>query len=195
MKQKYRVTSSAGGKAFLLALGLWLCAAGQIRAAAPNASNDSVSTTEDNTLVTINALANDSITDPVTVTFNTNGTQGAVSHLGNGSFSYNPFSAYQRLKTGETASDTFTYTLTDTNNLSDTATVTITVQGINDAPSITGIITSPQVVNDNATVLPFSGASIVDPDLPVQSVTVLIVLDDFRPGTFTGSGVRSRRRC
>ena len=41
------------------------------------------------------------------------GTKGTVTDLGNGVFSYDPNGAFASLKAGATATDTFTYTVTD----------------------------------------------------------------------------------
>jgi VCBS repeat-containing protein len=59
-----------------------------------------------------------------------------------GTVNYDPTGAYQYLGiaangTEETATDTFTYTVTDKNGFTDTATVTVTIVGINDVPIIT----------------------------------------------------------
>ncbi len=61
---------------------------------------------------------------------------GIVSLGSNGSFTYDPGTNYDSLAAGITATDTFTYTVTD-GTLTDTATVTITVTGENDAPVAT----------------------------------------------------------
>ena len=50
--------------------------------------------------------------------------------------------AFQALAVGESASDSFTYTIGDGNGGSDDATVTITVTGVNDGPT---------AVNDSGT--------------------------------------------
>lgn len=52
----------------------------------------------------------------------------------NGTFDYDPNGSFEALGVGQSATDSFTYTATDTLNLSDTATATITVNGVNDAP-------------------------------------------------------------
>ncbi|WP_283103833.1 beta strand repeat-containing protein, partial [Shewanella gelidii] len=52
----------------------------------------------------------------------------------NGTYDYNPNNAFDSLSAGEVAQDTFTYTVTDVNGATDTATVTINIIGENDAP-------------------------------------------------------------
>ncbi|KZL18279.1 hypothetical protein PsWM33_04985 [Pseudovibrio sp. WM33] len=51
-----------------------------------------------------------------------------------GTFSYDPNGAFEHLAVGETATDTFTYTVTDSSGTSSTNTVTVTIDGANDAP-------------------------------------------------------------
>ncbi len=121
---------------------------------APVAVNDRYSTGEDTVLI-VNApgvISNDRDVDLPndTITVNssqTTSTLGAiVSVLPNGKFTYDSRNAaqLQRLVDGETASDTFTYTLRDAVGLtSNLATVTITVSGSND---------TPVAVNDNLSV-------------------------------------------
>ena len=70
------------------------------------------------------------------------GTKGKVTDLGNGVFSYNPNGAFASLKAGATATDTFTYTVTDGSNASSTATVRVTITGQNDAPSAANVVAS-----------------------------------------------------
>ncbi len=61
---------------------------------------------------------------------------GSAVTLIDGLVSYNPGNQFDHLQLGETATDTFTYTVDDGKGGSDTATVTITIHGENDAPRI-----------------------------------------------------------
>ncbi len=119
----------------------------------PVAVDDSATTDED-TPITGNVLSNDTDpdSDPLSVTeingVATNvGTQitlasGALLTLNaNGSYSYNPNAQFEALNNGDTATDSFTYTISDGVS-TDTATVTVTINGVNDAPV---------AVNDSAT--------------------------------------------
>jgi VCBS repeat-containing protein len=114
----------------------------------PTAVDDSGTTDEDTTLnvAAPGVLANDTDVDPgdtkTVVALNGTGTltqtlpSGAsVTVNANGSYSYNPQSAFQGLSTGQTASDSFTYTMQDGASAQDTATVNITINGISDAPT------------------------------------------------------------
>ena len=77
--------------------------------------------TDENTALSVAAnaglLANDSdadASDVLTVSgVNTAGTLGAVTWNANGSFTYNPNGRFESLAVGQTATDTFTYTVSD----------------------------------------------------------------------------------
>lgn len=56
----------------------------------------------------------------------------------NGTFSYDPNSLFDTLNTGETATDNFTYTISDGNGGTDIGTVRITINGLSDSDVITG---------------------------------------------------------
>ena len=81
--------------------------------------------------VTINVLANDS--DPqagVTlsvVAVNTTGTNGTVVLNANGTITYTPASSYSTLSAGTSATDQFTYTVSDGHGSTSTATVSVAV--------------------------------------------------------------------
>ena len=104
----------------------------------PIANNDPNSTTQEDGAVTIAVLVNDSDPDgdPLTVTgTNTAGTAGSVQINANGSVTYTPGQAFQSLGDGEIATDSFGYTIADGEGGSDSATVTVTILGRNDAPT------------------------------------------------------------
>ncbi len=85
-------------------------------------------------------LANDS--DPENDIFTITAVSGAstegatVTLNGDGTIGYDPTASatLDALAAGETAIDTFTYTISDGNGGTDTATVNVTVAGVNDAP-------------------------------------------------------------
>jgi hypothetical protein len=116
---------------------------------APVATNDSGTTDENTNLIVVpsGVLGNDTdvIGDPLTVTrvngFATNvGTEitlasGAkLTVNANGAYTYKPNGAFESLDTTESTTDSFTYQAFDGDVLSNTATVTITITGVNDAP-------------------------------------------------------------
>jgi len=105
---------------------------------APVAMDDSGTTDEDSSFTTVNVLANDTDVDAgdvLSVTnLDTTGTVGLVTDNGDGTFSYDPNGQFESLTVGETATDSFNYTVSDGNGGTDTATVTVTINGVNDAP-------------------------------------------------------------
>ena len=108
---------------------------------APVAGDDAYATGENTTLnvaANLGLLANDSdpdTSDVLTVSsLDTSGTLGTVTWNADGSFTYDPNGQFESLAAGETATDSFTYTVSDGNGGADTATVTITINGANDTP-------------------------------------------------------------
>ena len=94
----------------------------------PAAVNDAVTTAEDNAVI-IAVLANDSDPDgdALSVTGITQPAHGATVLNGNGTITYSPSANYN-------GADSFTYTISDGNGGTTTATVNITVTPVNDAP-------------------------------------------------------------
>ncbi|WP_189586356.1 DUF4347 domain-containing protein, partial [Litorimonas cladophorae] len=121
---------------------------------APIAQNDSFTTSEDGVLSVISLLTDngngaDSDADNDSLTISA--VEGVAANVGNqitlssgalltvnanGSFEYDPNGAFDYLDTGESAQETFTYSISDGNGGSDTATVTLTLTGTNDSPII-----------------------------------------------------------
>ena len=101
--------------------------------AAPVAEDVTATTPEGESLI-VAAEASDGDGDALTYAVDTSGTLGTVTNNGDGTFTYNPNGQFESLAVGETAQDTFTYTVSDGNGGIDTATVTVTVEGENDAP-------------------------------------------------------------
>ncbi|MEH2067655.1 MAG: Ig-like domain-containing protein [Nostoc sp.] len=112
----------------------------------PFAKND-IATTNENTVVKIKVLANDADAnnDSLTVT-KVNGNSviantpitlasGALLTLKpNGTFDYNPNAQFESLAMGASASDSFTYTISDGKGGTSTAKVNLTLTGVNDNP-------------------------------------------------------------
>ncbi|MEL6565490.1 MAG: Ig-like domain-containing protein, partial [Pseudomonadota bacterium] len=154
-------------------------------------------TTDADTMFTTGSvLLNDTdvdLNDVLSVTgIDTTGTIGTVTDNGDGTFDYDPNDLFEGLGVGETATDTFSYTISDGNGGSDTATVSITVNGVNDTPVAvadggTGFSTDEDAAFTTASVL----ANDTDPDtndlLTVLSIdttgTVGFVIDN-GDGTF-----------
>jgi VCBS repeat-containing protein len=75
------------------------------------------------------------LSDTFTFTTDVTGTAGLVTNNHDGTFTYDPNGKFEPLSVGDTATDTFKYTVTDTHGASSTATATVTIHGENDAPS------------------------------------------------------------
>ncbi len=107
---------------------------------APIAENDATSTAED-TPVTIAVLGNDSDAegDPRAITgLDDAGTLGRVTLNGDGTVTYDPDGQFDALADGETATDTFGYTISDGNGGTDVATVSVTINGVDDGGAGSG---------------------------------------------------------
>jgi VCBS repeat-containing protein len=76
---------------------------------------------------------------------------GVLVSLSGTTISYDPTVVFNYLAAGESATDTFTYTITDEFDATDTATVTLTVQGTNDAPTITSA--AAIIIDENTTAV------------------------------------------
>ncbi|MCH2062324.1 MAG: Ig-like domain-containing protein, partial [Roseibacillus sp.] len=101
------------------------------------ATNEDTGATEADLTSGANLLANDSGSSLSITSHDSSSTNGAsVTVTATGTFSYDPTgsAALQALDTGDQLDDTFTYTVTDIFNQQTTATVTVTVDGVNDAP-------------------------------------------------------------
>jgi len=130
----------------------------------PVAVNNSVSVNEDTTSANIPIFANDTGIDdgPFTVTFSTP-TNGTVSYSNNGT----PSNLLDDVVTYRGAanfagSDSFTYTVTDTNGEFATATVLVTVNAVADAPNLTVPVTLGG--DENAPIPMGITSSLVDGD-------------------------------
>jgi VCBS repeat-containing protein len=181
---------------------------------APNATNNTGSVTEDGpttdsgNLLTDNdgaGLDSDPDGDALSVTVVDgvavpgagsvviNGQYGQLTIAADGSYTYtltNNLAAVQSLAAGESLVDDFGYTLSDGEGGSDTATLTITINGRNDAPTTTGnlpprasvdsqTITPVPVAGaftdiDNGAVLTFSTGGTLPPGLVMDPQTGLI---------------------
>ena len=98
----------------------------------PTANDDSATAQEDVPIITIDVLKND--TDPdndkLVVVKASQGRNGSVTINTNSTLTYAPNMNFS-------GNDTFTYTLSDGKDGTDTAKVNVTINAVNDAPSIT----------------------------------------------------------
>ncbi len=140
---------------------------------APVATNDSFSTNED-TATTINVLGNDSDPDGDTLTVIklSDPSHGTVTLNANGTFTYTPADNYN-------GSDSFTYKVNDGTVDSNVATVTITVNAINDAPLANG--QSMSTDEDTA-----KGMTLTASDVDSSGLTYIVVSSPAH-GTLSGT--------
>jgi VCBS repeat-containing protein len=173
----------------------------------PVAQNDAVTTNED-TVLNGNVLANngsgvdsDVDGDTLTITQVLNsaanvGTQitlasGALLTVNaDGTFNYNPNGKFEVLKVGETATENFTYTVSDGNGGTDTATVTITINGVNDPPTLAQEIPDQTAIETTAFTyqIPANTFADVDDNILAYSISNLPDGLTFNPATRTIGG-------
>jgi len=118
----------------------------------PEATADFATVLEGGT-VDIDVLANDTDIegDVVSVaSYDISNTTGVIVDNGNGNFNYTP---YQTLAAGETGSDSFVYTISDGNGGTSTATVNITINGVNDAPDALSVDSNQLAENEDGALV------------------------------------------
>jgi VCBS repeat-containing protein len=92
------------------------------------------------------------------------GSGAKVTLNADGSFSYNPNGAFDVLGAGQTATDSFTYTVNDGTVDGNTVTVTLTITGVNDKP--TGGVDTASTPEDNSVAINvLANDSDIDDDL------------------------------
>ncbi len=163
----------------------------QVTNKAPTAYDDSgvgFATDEDSLLTTIDTRGNDSDPSAVDVlsisSIDTTGTLGIVINNGDGTFSYNPNGMFESLNAGETATDSFTYTLTDDDGGTDTATVSITITGVNDAPEI--VLNTLTISEGESVVLTTAQLSATDVDN--SEIDLTFTVSTISGGQFEATG-------
>jgi large repetitive protein len=152
----------------------------------PVAEYDTGTVSEDGPAVSGSVLTNDHDTapdsDPLTVTLATqNGNPvligtpvtlaggGVLTLNADGSYSFDPGTAYNGLKVGETATETVTYTISDGNGGNATATLVLTINGVNDAP----VIVAPAKPGTPANPVPAADPLNIIPDVVTNDGTPL----------------------
>ncbi len=100
----------------------------------PDGIDDSAETDKNTVLSAIDVLSNDTdidASDSLTIdSLNIAGTLGLVTDNGDGTVSYDPNGQFDSLGKGQSATDSFTYTVSDGNGGTDTATVTVVINGV-----------------------------------------------------------------
>jgi VCBS repeat-containing protein len=132
---------------------------------APVASDDSYTTNED-TLLTGSVLSNDSDVDstPLTAVKVSDPAHGDLTLNSDGSFTYTPNANFF-------GTDSFTYKANDGIDDSDVATVTITVNAVNDAPTAT----NDSYSTDEDTALTMNAPGVLSNDSDIDSTTLTAI--------------------
>ena len=133
--------------------------------AAPVAGDDTATTDED-TAVTIDVLSNDTHNhgDTLTVTAIAQASNGSVVLNADGTVTYQPNANFN-------GTDSFTYTVSDSNGDVDTATVNVTVNSANDAPTVASVAFSIKKDSRNGTKVGRVTGSDVDGDRLTYSLS------------------------
>ncbi|MCB0968209.1 MAG: VCBS domain-containing protein, partial [Ilumatobacter sp.] len=132
---------------------------------APVASNDAASGYE-NDDISGNVLTNDSDVDSVSITASlvSGPAHGSLALNPDGSFTYTPPASFQALGAGESDTVTFDFVANDGAGDSAPATVTITVTGTNDGPSISNGGAAFSIDENNAPNDAVGNVAASDPD-------------------------------
>ena len=136
---------------------------------APVADDDNVQTSEGSALLNFALLDNDTDVDAGAVlsvkSLDTTGTKGNVVLNPDGTVSYDPSGEFEHLGQDDFAFDTFSYTVQDEHGATDTATVTMKVTGVNDAP----VAGDDFAATDEDTHISISSASLLGNDTDVDA--------------------------
>ena len=95
-----------------------------------------------------------------------------------GSFFYDPNGQFEYLDVGESTTDTFSYTLSDGNGGTDTATVTVTINGAEDAPVIANAAADQTATEDAAFSFTFASNTFNDVDSSDTLIYTSTLADD-----------------
>ncbi|WP_181280690.1 VCBS domain-containing protein [Aphanothece hegewaldii] len=155
----------------------------------PVAVNDSATTNEDTAVTTGDVLLNDSEPDGESLSITqVNGTaitvgsprtlpSGALLTLNaNNTFTFNPNGQYNSMTAGLVSNPSFTYTISDGKGGTATATVTMTINGVNDVATITGTLsTSVTEYTTNPNLTATGTLTVTDPDTGENQFSTTVV--------------------
>jgi VCBS repeat-containing protein len=135
--------------------------------------------TDKNTAINITVLSSCSDPDGDTLTLksvDTTGTKGTVAINSDGTIHYDPNGQFQGLAQGQTATDTFTFTVSDGFQDSAAATVTVTINGVNDKPVISNVESTPLSYQSGTAAVAITGTLTLadDDDATIGGATVSI---------------------
>lgn len=164
-----------------LATGVWFVGSPPDVATYPSAGNDVVTTVEDAS-VAFDVLANDSDADgdALTITGYTAPAHGSVSRDG-GTFTYSPHGNF-------CGSDSFTYTVSDSHGGSDTASVLLTVEAQNDAPTLTAISVLSGATSGQPFTISYSALAAAANEADVDGGAISFRIESLGEGVTTKSG-------
>ena len=171
----------------------------------PVANVDSGTTAEDTTISVAagaGVLTNDTDLDGDTLTVSevegnganvdtqiTLGSGALLTLNSDGSYVYDPNGQFENLDIGQTNTDSFNYTISDGQGGTDTATVTVTIDGAEDAPVLGGVITGTVAEDGTQTA---SGALTItdadDNDNPISFANQGATAGDNNYGSFVLTG-------
>lgn len=107
------------------------------------------------------------------------GTYGTLTIYADGSYKYTPHEGYFALAAGETASDVFSYTVSDEHGAADTADIAISLTGENEAPDADDDVDAVQaagfVEGDFTPGDPFATGNVLDNDDDADSASIKVV--------------------
>ncbi|MBN72847.1 MAG: hypothetical protein CME32_26640, partial [Gimesia sp.] len=133
---------------------------------APTVSSVNAEAMEDGAAVSIDVLAADIDSDDdassLVYAVSSDPSEGTVVSEGNGIFTFDPGTDFQDLAAGQTRQVQFTYSVTDSHNAVSTETVTVTVTGVNDAPTVSDALID--VFEDDSAVTTLVLSADVDTD-------------------------------
>ncbi len=158
----------------------------------PTANDDEVSTDEDTAFTTTDLVADNDV-DPDTsdtltvVSIDTSGTTGDVTNNGDGTFTYDPNGQYESLAVGDSITDSFGYTVQDGSGEQDSALVTVTILGANDAPNAADDTTAGTDEDTAFRTANLVSANDTDPDSG-DSLTVVSIDTTGTVGTVVNNG-------
>ena len=125
-------------------------------------ANDATETTSENGALRGSVTATDLDGDAITYSLDGQPAEGTVTLQGDGSYSFEPGTAFDDLAVGESREVSFTFSADDGNGSTDQGTVTIVVTGTNDAP--TAVDLSSASVDENASGAVIGTLSTTDVD-------------------------------
>lgn len=151
----------------------------------PTAANDSAGVAEGGqiTLLGSTLLSNDTDIDSDVITIKSvpsKSNKGASLSFTNGNITYSDGTIFQSLKAGATTTDSFNYTIMDELGLTSQALVTMTITGVNDAPTVFNSITAQLAVSKIGYSFTVPNSTFVDKDTG-DTLTYKVTLSDDSP--------------